>query len=123
MASVLLWAISLFFLGMGLYGLAAPAALVKPFGIALGGADARTEVRAVYGSFGVAIAAILAVAAVRDDATTEPIALTVAVALLGMAGGRVVSAIVDRGLSLYPTWFYAGVEVIAAVALIVAMNG
>ena len=52
-----------FFLGMGVYALAAPVALIRPFGIELGSAISRAEVRAVYGGFGVAIAAVLAYAA------------------------------------------------------------
>jgi hypothetical protein len=39
--------IAVFFLGMGSYALAAPAALVRPFGIALGESASRSEVRAV----------------------------------------------------------------------------
>jgi hypothetical protein len=38
--------IGLFFLGMGIYALAAPAALVRPFGITLAEPTARSEVRA-----------------------------------------------------------------------------
>jgi len=39
--------IAMFFVGMGLYALAAPAALVRPFGITLGESASRSEVRAV----------------------------------------------------------------------------
>jgi hypothetical protein len=62
--------IALFFAGMGVYALAAPAALVRPFGITLGESTARSEVRAVYGGFGLAIAGVLALAAVRPDLRT-----------------------------------------------------
>lgn len=118
-----LWVVSVLFLAMGLYGLVAPQALVKPFGVSLDGADARTEVRAVYGGFGVAIAVMLALAAIRDDATTEPIALTVGVALFGMAGGRIVSALIERGrVALYPTWFYVAVEVLGGALLVAAVS-
>jgi Domain of unknown function (DUF4345) len=58
--------IAVFFLGMGIYALAAPAALVRPFGITLGESASRSEVRAVYGGFGLAIAGVLAYAAVAD---------------------------------------------------------
>jgi hypothetical protein len=46
--------VAVFFLGMGIYALAAPAALVRPFGITLGESTSRSEVRAVYGGFGLA---------------------------------------------------------------------
>jgi hypothetical protein len=41
---------------MGTYALAAPAAIIRPFGTTLGGAASRSEIRAVYGGFGLAIA-------------------------------------------------------------------
>ena len=41
--------IGVFFAGMGCYALAAPTAIIRPFGITLGSAAARSEVRAVYG--------------------------------------------------------------------------
>ena len=42
------------------------------------------------------------------------VVITVALALAGMAAGRLVSRIVDKGTSFYPIWFYFGVEVLAA---------
>ncbi|MFE0381978.1 DUF4345 domain-containing protein [Streptomyces inhibens] len=105
-------ALALFFLGMGLYGLAAPARLVRPFGIRLEGATARTEVRAVYGGFGVAMAALLGWAAADPaDALRRGAVLAVAVALLGMAGGRLAARLAEPPGSWYPSWFYCGVEV------------
>jgi hypothetical protein len=56
-------AVAVFFLGRGLYGLARPAGLIRPFGITLPDPTARAEVRAVYGGFGVAVAAVLVPAA------------------------------------------------------------
>ncbi|WP_342217371.1 DUF4345 family protein [Nocardia flavorosea] len=53
--TVVLTAAGLFFTGMGLYALAAPARLVRPFGIAVGTTPGRSEVRAVYGGFGLAV--------------------------------------------------------------------
>jgi uncharacterized membrane protein YeaQ/YmgE (transglycosylase-associated protein family) len=46
------------------------------------------------------------------------IALTVAVALAGMALGRVISALRGDRTSFYPNWFYCLVEVVAAAALL-----
>jgi hypothetical protein len=114
--------ISVFFLGMGIYALAAPAALVRPFGITLDRSASRSEVRAVYGGFGLAIAGVLAFAAAAAEHRTG-ILLTVGAALAGMAFGRVVSAVVDSRTSFYPNWFYCLVEIIAAAALLAISAG
>lgn len=110
--------IGVFFAGMGVYALAAPAALIRPFGITLTEATSRSEVRAVYGGFGLAIAGVLAYSAVEPDVRTG-ILFTVGAALAGMAFGRVVSAVVDASTAFYPNWFYCLVEIIAAAALFV----
>ncbi|MDV3126717.1 DUF4345 domain-containing protein [Mycobacterium sp. 21AC1] len=105
-----------FFVSMGLYALAAPAALVRPFGIVPEQATARAEVRAVYGGFGLAIAGMLGYAAATPSVRTG-VLITVGAALAGMAFGRIVSSIIDGRTSFYPSWFYCLVEVIAAAAL------
>jgi hypothetical protein len=109
--------VAVFFLGMGVYALAAPAAMIRPFGTELPTAASRSEVRAVYGGFGLAIAAVLAYAAVREGDVQKGILITVAVALVGMAFGRIVSAFVDQRTSFYPNWFYCIVEAVTAAAL------
>lgn len=106
---------AVFFAGMGVYGLAAPARLVAPFGTTLAGAAGRSEVRAVYGGFGLAIAAVLAYAAIAPDVRAG-VLITVAAALAGMAGGRLISAF-DSPTAFYPNWFYFVVEAAAAAAL------
>ena len=116
MASAVIVIVGVFFAGMGVYALVAPAALIRPFGIALDGAAARSEVRAVYGGFGLAIAGVLAYAVVGGGELRSGIVLTVAVALAGMAFGRLVSAL-DERTSFYPNWFYCLVEAVAAAAL------
>lgn len=115
--TVVIGIIAVFFLGMGVYALAAPAALVRPFGITLGEAAARSEVRAVYGGFGLAIAAVLSYAAVADVDVRTGIVLTVGAALAGMAFGRVAAAVVGDRTPFYPNWFYFLVEAVAAAAL------
>jgi hypothetical protein len=113
-------AIGVFFAGMGCYALAAPAAIIRPFGITLGGAAARSEVRAVYGGFGLAIAAVLGYAAVASDDIRTGIVVAVGGALAGMAFGRLVSAVLegrDDRTAFYPNWFYCLVEALAAAAL------
>lgn len=114
--TVVVIVIGVFFLGMGIYALAAPAALIRPFGITLGEAASRSEVRAVYGGFGLAIAGVLAYAAVEPDHRTG-ILITVGAAVAGMAFGRLVSAVVDSRTSFYPNWFYCLVEIVTAAAL------
>jgi hypothetical protein len=109
--------IAVFFLGMGVYALAAPAALVRPFGITLAESASRSEVRAVYGGFGLAIAAVLGYAAVADGELRTGILIAVAAALAGMAFGRVAAAILGDRTAFYPNWFYCLVEAIAAAAL------
>lgn len=117
MAIAVIVIIGVFFAGMGVYALAAPAALVRPFGITLGEPASRSEVRAVYGGFGLAIAGLLVYAAVADGDFRKGILITVGAALAGMAFGRLVSAVVDARTAFYPNWFYCLVEIIAAVAL------
>jgi hypothetical protein len=114
--------IAVFFVGMGAYALAAPVALVRPFGITLGESAARSEVRAVYGGFGLAIAAVLAYATVAGGDLRKGVLLTVGVALVGMALGRVAAAILGDRTAFYPKWFYFLVEIIAATALFVVTH-
>lgn len=117
MAVAVIAVIAVFFLGMGVYALAVPDALVRPFGITLGQSASRSEVRAVYGGFGLAIAGVLVAAAVRGGDIRSGILIAVGGALAGMALGRVISAIVDARTSFYPNWFYCLVEIVAAAAL------
>lgn len=109
--------IGVFFAGMGCYALAAPTAIIRPFGITLGEAASRSEVRAVYGGFGLAIAGVLGYAAVADGDVRTGILIAVGAALAGMAFGRLVSAVLDERTAFYPNWFYCLVEAAAAAAL------
>jgi hypothetical protein len=117
-AVAIIGVIAVFFVGMGGYALAAPATLVRPFGITLGESAARSEVRAVYGGFGLAIAAVLTYAAVAEGELRNGILITVAAALAGMAFGRLASTALGDRTGFYPNWFYFLVESVAAVALL-----
>jgi hypothetical protein len=108
---------AVFFLGMGVYALAAPAALVRPFGTTLEGAAGRSEVRAVYGGFGLAIAGVLVYAAINPGDVRTGIVIAVAAALGGMAFGRLAAAVLGDRTAFYPNWFYFLVEAIASAAL------
>jgi hypothetical protein len=111
------------FAGMALAALARPDAVLAQVGVAVDTAEGRNEVRAVYGGFGLAIAALLAVAALGNPATGEGILVAVAFALAGMAGGRVVGGALERPRSAYPVWVYFLIEVASAAALLVAAWG
>ena len=123
MALAVIGVIGVFFAGMGVYALAAPTAIIRPFGTTLGGAASRSEIRAVYGGFGVAIAGVLAYASFQDGDIRKGILITVGAALAGMAFGRLVSAVVDSRTAFYPNWFYCLVEIVAAAALLGAAFG
>jgi hypothetical protein len=114
-------AVAVFFAGIGMFGLVAPTALVRPFRMELPVPEARTEVRAVYGGFGVAVAALLVAAALDVGGIRRGAVVAVAVALAGMALGRLVGRLVDRPTAFYPIWFYFWVELVAAAVLLVAL--
>jgi hypothetical protein len=109
--------VSMSFLGMGLLALAAPERITGPFGLPSLTPGSRNEVRAVYGGFGIAMAAVLA-SALGSQAIAPGVFLTVGAALAGMAGGRIISALVERPGGFYPCWFYCGVELLGAAVLI-----
>jgi hypothetical protein len=114
---------AVFFLGMGVYALVAPAAMIRVFGIVLPEPESRSEVRAVYGGFGLAIAGVLAFAAVESSSLRTGILITVGLALAGMAFGRVVSAVIDGRTPFYPNWFYFIVEAVGATTLLLTARG
>lgn len=120
MAVVTIGAVAVFFAGMGLYALVAPAALIRPFGVTLQHPESRAEVRAVYGGFGLAMAGVLVYAALQAG-HRDAILITVAAALGGMAAGRLISAVVDERTRFYPNWFYFLVELVLAGALVWAV--
>ena len=83
---------------MGVAGLIRPQSVVGFVGIDLSSqqaADARNEVRAVYGGFGIALAAVLIYAS-RDPALAHGVYLAISVAFLGMALGRLVALCIER---------------------------
>jgi hypothetical protein len=111
---------ALFFLGMGLLALARPDRVVDRFGTDVTTPDGRGEVRAVYGGFGIAIAAVLFWALVAGDAGRWWVPLVVAVATLGMAAGRLMSFALDRTRGSGVAWRYLALELAIAVSLWVA---
>lgn len=83
---------------MGVAAMALPEKLLAPIGLQVLGRDGRSEVRAVYGGMGLAMAAGL-VYAISAEAYRPGIVLFMAMLLIGMATGRVVSAALDKGMS------------------------
>ena len=120
MSTAAITVMAVLFLGMGIFGLAAPRALVAPFGIALGGADANSEVRAVYGGFGVAVAVLLALAAIGVAGLRPGAVIAIAVALFGMAFGRLMARLFERPSGFYPVWFYFWIETAGGALLLLA---
>lgn len=100
---------------MGLGALLRPVLVSKQFDIMSLTAAGRNEVRAVYGGFGLALAGVLMVA-LADASLRTGICLTIAAALAGMAGGRVISAVLDRTIGRLPA-FYLALEAGFAVLL------
>ncbi len=103
---------------MGLAAIIEPSIVTAQFGAGLLKRAGRSEVRAVYGGFGLAICAAL-VFALRDPELRPGVSLTVGLALAGMACGRVVSLVLDRGIDKLPL-LYLLIEALAAAALLYA---
>jgi hypothetical protein len=122
MLTTLATLVAIFFVGMGILALAAPERITVTFGTPTLTPAGRNEVRAVYGGFGLAMAAMI-FAAAREPVLAREIYLTVAAALGGMAVGRVVSATVERPPSFYPSWLYCALEAAMALTLLAAARG
>lgn len=118
MSSLILVALALAFALMGIGALVSPTVVTRQFGIQSLTPEGRSEVRAVYGGFGLAIAGALVYAAVNAD-LRDGIALTVAIALFGMAAGRLISAAIDRSLSKVAA-LYLVIEVVGGGLLLIA---
>ena len=97
LSTTILSILALAFALMGIGALVSPTIVTRQFGVPALTVEGRSEVRAVYGGFGLAIAGAL-IYAVIDANLREGIALTVAIALFGMAAGRLISAAIDRSM-------------------------
>jgi hypothetical protein len=106
------------FVAMGLAALVKPAVIWAPFGVVPSTPESRNEVRAVYGGFGIALAVLLFVAEGWASDVRAGVLLTVAIALLGMACGRVISAFVEpKALIGFPGFFMVVEGALAALLL------
>jgi hypothetical protein len=120
MVEIPVFLIALGFAVMGASALARPASIGRYFDVRIESADGRNEVRAVYGGFGIAIALAL-ILATQVPALWEGVIVCVGIALAGMAGGRLFSAVLERP-GFWP-WFFCGVEVGAAGLLWWTLHG
>jgi hypothetical protein len=116
--------VAIFFLGMGIYGLVAPKSLIAPFKLQALNPESRSEVRAVYGGYGLFVGGLLIQSTLYPGADSNSVFKTVAVSLYGMAFGRFVSySLVERvPVSFYPNWFYFFVELILASLLVLEVS-
>ncbi len=116
--SIVVVVVAVGFAVMGLAALVRPALMWAPFGVVPSTPESRNEVRAVYGGFGVALAVLLFVADGWAADIRAGVLLTVAIALLGMAGGRLFSAFVEpKALIGYPGFFMVLEGALAALLL------
>jgi len=107
------------FTAMGTGALFAPLIITRQFDIGTLTVAGRNEIRAVYGGFGLAMAAMLTVALWCPSLRTG-ICLTTAAALAGMAAGRIASAIADSRIPGYPLFYLVLETVVAAMLFHVA---
>ena len=101
---------------MGVGAIAKPALVTAQFGILELTPAGRSEVRAVYGGFGIFMALALLVA-LRQPELRDGVLFAVAAALGGMAAGRLVSAAIDRTIDRKPLGYLA-LEIGVAVMLL-----
>lgn len=113
-------AAGLFYLALGVVALAKPTTLLTGFGLPAQSLDARNEVRAVYGGFPIAVAALV-IWSLSGAEHASGILLSLAVASLGMALGRLVSAAIDGSIGRLPALFIA-VELVLAAMLAAGTN-
>jgi hypothetical protein len=111
--------VALGFAAMGFGALVRPALIWAPFGVSPTTAESRSEVRAVYGGYGLAVAALLVL---TDDSADlrDGVLVAVAVSLAGMAAGRVASALVEPRTLLRSPGFFLVLEAGLAVLTLAA---
>ena len=103
------------FLLMGLAAFAVPRRFLGSLDLIAETPTARNEIQAVYGGFGVAMALVL-VLPLWIPSLRDGIAVTVALALAGMAAGRVIGALRERPGPVPVLFFF--IEAAGAVLLL-----
>ncbi len=107
------------FLIMGLGALYRPLWVSRQFGIHELSRAARSEIRGVYGGFGIFLSFLLWSAVLNPDLRSG-ICLTVATALVGMAAGRGISMLVDRGIDRAPACYLVAEMVLGSAMFLVS---
>jgi hypothetical protein len=102
---------------MGIAAFVDPQGLLRRLDLPATTATARNEVQAVYGGFGLAMAAML-LSPYAWPALHAGVGCTIAAALAGMAAGRAIAAL-REGITRWPLLFFA-LEALGAVALFTA---
>ncbi len=111
-------AAALFFGVIGVSAMTRPRNLLQGFSIEAHEPESRNEIRAVYGGFPLAVAALLMFSLTRPD-LSNGILIALATSSAGMAIGRIVLVLIDRKLGRDPA-IYIALELI--VALMIASN-
>jgi hypothetical protein len=114
-----LWIGAIAFAFFGVWLLATPRALAG-VGIPADNANARAEIRAMYGGFELGIAAFLGFCLLRPE-WTEPGLWFQLLALGGLALGRLIGISVERGGVRRLLWFFALIEVVGAAVTAAAL--
>ncbi len=104
--------VALFFTGMGLVALVDPTYTLGFFGAGELGPDMRNEVRAVYGGFGLLVGSMLFYS-LKPSPLAAGIRAAIALSLIGMALGRVISLMIEPTTTSFPILFI-GVELAMA---------
>ena len=110
--------VAVLFALMGIGAFVRPRTFVSPFGVTAETPDARNEIQAVYGGFGLAVAATLLAASAYPQ-FRDGVVVAVAASLAGMAGGRAVAALRERPGRMPVIFFF--VEAVGAAFLATAL--
>jgi hypothetical protein len=112
MGTILVCAAALFYFALGLRAFIQPKNLLADFGIFATKDVSRNEIRAVYGGFPIAVSSLLLFSLVSPN-YADGILLAVSISSLGMALGRLISAVIDRTLGRIPAIFVC-IEIVIA---------
>lgn len=115
LATTLIYVTAMLFLLMGLAGIFRPMQILNLLSVKETTPEMRNEARAVYGGFGIAIAVALFLTT-RLDGLRVGVLFTVALALLGMAFGRIASLLVERPAGKNP-YIFLILEILLSLAL------
>ena len=93
--------VAAFFFYMGAAALVDPDSTLRDFSAGALGPDMRNEVRAVYGGYGIAIGGLL-LATIWMSGIKAGARLAVLISLSGMAGGRIISMMMEPPAGDFP---------------------